>query len=271
MQKDSNASFADHNLLASILQRKASVDWWGIQNGVKMQDRYAGDVGDFVKLGLLRAIAPGHQLGLAWYRFPDEAHNKDGRHIDYLQKPDTYKALDPELFDHLGKVVLSARKLATLLPVLPGAISFEESLEVTGVPARKRRDWRQSWFSRVIQKLKGCDLVFADPDNGIVDDKDTRKGRATFGKQIPLSEVRDLARGRCAVIYHHNTRRPGGHDEEVNHWINQFGMPAIAIRATAYSPRTFFVINPSPEIEHRAEAFCASWRTMKVRLHVTTS
>jgi len=45
-----------------------------------MQDRYAGDVGDFVKLGLLRAISPGRKLGVAWYRYPDEAHNGDGRH-----------------------------------------------------------------------------------------------------------------------------------------------------------------------------------------------
>lgn len=44
-----------------------------------MQDRYAGDVGDFVKLGLLRAISPGRKLGVAWYRYQDEAHNGDGR------------------------------------------------------------------------------------------------------------------------------------------------------------------------------------------------
>ncbi len=38
----------------------------------EMQDRYAGDIGDFVKLGLLRAISPGYALGLAWYHVPDE-------------------------------------------------------------------------------------------------------------------------------------------------------------------------------------------------------
>ena len=35
---------------------------------VYMQDRYAGDVGDFVKLGLLCAFYPGRQLGVTWYR-----------------------------------------------------------------------------------------------------------------------------------------------------------------------------------------------------------
>jgi hypothetical protein len=46
-----------------------------------MQDRYAGDIGDFVKLAILRALAPGWHLGVAWWLYPDESHNGDGRHI----------------------------------------------------------------------------------------------------------------------------------------------------------------------------------------------
>ena len=61
----------------------------------EVQDRYAGDIGDFVKLGLLRAISPGYALGLAWYHVPDEGHNDDGRHIGYIAQPETYSALDP--------------------------------------------------------------------------------------------------------------------------------------------------------------------------------
>ena len=32
-----------------------------------MQNRYVGDIGDYVKYGLLRALADGRQLGVAWY------------------------------------------------------------------------------------------------------------------------------------------------------------------------------------------------------------
>jgi hypothetical protein len=46
-----------------------------------MQDRYAGDIGDFVKLGLIRHLADpvsnggmGSTVGLNWYLAPDEAH-----------------------------------------------------------------------------------------------------------------------------------------------------------------------------------------------------
>ena len=55
-----------------------------------MQDRYAGDLGDFLKLGLLRWLvapsfdAPPHRLGVVWYLAPDESHNADGKHVAYL-------------------------------------------------------------------------------------------------------------------------------------------------------------------------------------------
>ena len=236
-----------------------------------MQDRYAGDVGDFVKLGLLRALSPGHQLGVAWYRFPDESHNQDGRHITYLDQPERYQHLDPTLFYHLRNIVKEARSISSLLPVLDGAVSFDESVDTSNVVPRERRDWRRSWFGRAMEQLSTCDLVFADPDNGVIDDDDRRKGRAKFGKQMPLAELQKLAQGRCAVIYHHNTRRRGGHDAEVDYWLKEIGMPSLAVRATSYSPRTFFVVNPSKVIEERLQDFCHRWAGMKVYLHTANS
>jgi hypothetical protein len=232
-----------------------------------MQDRYAGDVGDFVKLGLLRAFSPERQLGVAWYRFPDESHNADGRHISYLNRQEEYEGLDPELFHHLRDIVSRERSIASLLPVLKDAASADYSLAVTGIPAKARRAWRQDWFSNVLDQLSACDLVFANPDNGIIDDQDKRKGAAKFGKQMPLQEVQALASGRCAVIYHHNTRRKGGHDAEVDFWLEEFGLPGFAVRAARYSPRTFFVLNPDEEIRKRAKDFCAQWAGMRVWLH----
>jgi len=72
------------------------------------------------------------------------------------------------------------------------------------------------------------------------------------------------------VIYHHNTRRRGGHDAEVDHWLSEIGMPSLAVRATAYSPRTFFVLNPNEEIEVRLQDFCKRWAGMKVHLHAAS-
>lgn len=236
-----------------------------------MQDRYAGDVGDFVKLGLLRALSPGKKLGIAWYRFPDEDHNGDGRHISYLSKPELYRHLDPELFDHLSEVVRDERTIGSLTKVLVGIEAFNDSIDLASVPARRRREWRDAWFQRMIDSLFDCDLVFADPDNGVVDDADNRKGAAKYGKQIPVREIQDFARGRSAVIYHHNTRRKGGHNAEVDHWLREFETPGLAVRATAYSPRTFFVLNPDDEMANRVRSFCKKWSVLKVHLHEPTA
>jgi hypothetical protein len=40
-----------------------------------MQNRYVGDTGDYLKLGILRVLSPGYRLGVAWRLFPDESHN----------------------------------------------------------------------------------------------------------------------------------------------------------------------------------------------------
>jgi hypothetical protein len=53
-----------------------------------VQDRYAGDLGDYLMFGLLRWMAPDSsafpRLGVAWYRTVDEVHNADGNHVAYL-------------------------------------------------------------------------------------------------------------------------------------------------------------------------------------------
>jgi hypothetical protein len=54
-----------------------------------VQDRYASDLGDYLKFGLLRRLAPpgglaSPRLGVVWYRSADETHNADGKHITYL-------------------------------------------------------------------------------------------------------------------------------------------------------------------------------------------
>jgi len=50
-----------------------------------VQDRYAGDVGDFGKYGLLRALCKDDlSLGVVWYLVPDEEGTGDGGHVGVL-------------------------------------------------------------------------------------------------------------------------------------------------------------------------------------------
>ncbi|MGR3824602.1 MAG: hypothetical protein ACU0A5_18710 [Salipiger marinus] len=69
-----------------------------------------------------------------------------------------------------------------------------------------------------------------------------------------------LAHGRCAVICHHTSRRRAGHAAEADHRLRENGLPGLAVRPRAYSPRSFFVLNPEPEpkIGARLRAFCTT-------------
>lgn len=234
-----------------------------------MQNRYAGDIGDYIKLSLLRHLSVDRRLGIAWYLYSNEGHNADGRHVSYLSDPRKWRHLDPTLFDSLAKVVGGTRTVAQLQST--GAIEAAEVCSkniLVDVKASERSFARSEWFNDNLYALSGCDLVFADPDNGIIDDGEHRRRQKTFGKQMPLSEVLAIAEGRSAVIYHHNTRFKGGHDREVDHWLAQLGANVIAVRANAYSCRTFFIVNPDNALVQRAMEFCERWSDHKVRLHI---
>jgi hypothetical protein len=228
-----------------------------------MQDRYAGDVGDYVKLALLRHLSgAGRKLGIAWYLHPDTT---GGGHIRYLSDPARWRHLDDKLFDALARIAGGQRSTAALQAAsVLDAIYSGERLDCTAVTYIDRDRWRHDWFKHVLRNLAECDLVFADPDNGLVDDRPERRRRAVFCKQIPLNEATELAKDRTAVIYHHNTRRRGGHDEEIRWWIGQLGANSIAVRANAYTCRTFFIMNPDGEIRERAESFCQRWKKHRV-------
>jgi len=226
-----------------------------------LQNRYTGDIGDFAKYGLLRALGAGLRLGVAWYLFPDESHNGDGRHIDYLKAPERWRRLDPALFDTLNSVVSAGRREVAAIEdsgVLGNARFAGALLDFRG-DRREREQQRAAWFRGVLADIAGCDLVFADPDNGLSEDAGYRPGERGAWKRIPVSEAQVLAAGRTAVIYHHNTRRPGGHLEEIRHWLGQFGEDALALYWRRHSPRTFFILRPTDEIRRRAEALAERW------------
>lgn len=233
-----------------------------------MQNRYAGDIGDYIKLALLRHLSVGLKLGVAWYLFPNESHNDDGKHTKYLSDPEKWRQLDPILFDSLAIVVSRERSITALQSTnVLNAIYSSEPLTSADLPAGDRPEFRSRWFENTRKQLERCDLVFADPDNGIVNDNEHRRRQKVFGKQIPLSEAKAIADGRSAIIYHHNTRFKGGHDAEVEHWLSQLGSNAIAVRANAFSCRTFFIVNPDPVLVSRAASFCDRWASHKVKLH----
>ena len=220
-----------------------------------MQDRYVGDVGDFVKYGLLRAIQDQQRLGVAWYLHPDEGPGGDGDHVDYLSRPKEFEDLDPALFAAMQSLRGTGQRSSVHdiaeSRILGSAVFADEPLHIRSVKVPDRALWRQQWFERVQQQLSDCNMVFADPDNGLVADADFNPGRKESVKQLPVHEAIHLAeQGRTVVIYHHNARsRP--HREEISWWMSQLPGCAYAFYWKRWSCRTFFIVNPDPAIEQR--------------------
>jgi hypothetical protein len=231
-----------------------------------MQNRYVGDIGDYVKLGILRALSPGHRLGVAWWLYPDEDHNKNGRHIGYLSQPEQWRHFDPQLFDALAEIVATGQRNVRALEaaeILPGAIFASETMPVGGTITERLNQCRQ-WFETVQHTLAEADLVFVDPDNGL-EPAGHSLGSSKAGKSILLAEVRALATpGRCLIVYHHQTRRRGGHHSEIEYWadrLREFGFTTVdALRARPYSPRVFFVLDAPDDVRQRAKQIEVDWQ-----------
>jgi hypothetical protein len=161
----------------------------------RMQHRYVGDFGDYVKLAILRALSPGRYLGIAWWLFPDESHNGDGRHLCYLDQPQKWREFDPSLFDSLYAIRKKGKRdIAYLEQLLPGGTLFaSEAIPSDTQPYSCRPEKRQQWFQHVMEQLGGANLVFLDPDNGIepCGFKSTQK---KSGKSVSFTEIDCLAR-----------------------------------------------------------------------------
>jgi hypothetical protein len=123
-----------------------------------VQDRYAGDIGDFGKFALLKGLqeAIGGTLGVVWYRVVDEQHNNDGKHVGYLDQ-NKFKSLDDALLSGLKKVAKgrprSIAALESAVPILSASRCFS-----TDVPKISRQEWLRAAVDHVSTRAvqSGC-------------------------------------------------------------------------------------------------------------------
>jgi hypothetical protein len=180
-----------------------------------MQNRYVGDVGDFAKFALLRAIAADTKLRMAviWYLFSDENHNADGRHVGYLRDSEFAK-LDPQLHAALAKIVgqdrRNVRAVAASRILPPGTTFFSEIISDKNaelrLPGDARAVQRATWFKNALASAKGHELVFLDPDNGL-ETASVRRHSPKSGKYVFWSELAEFwSAGHSLIIYHHLNR-----------------------------------------------------------------
>ena len=173
-----------------------------------MQNRYTGDIGDFGKLGLLRQLSQtGLSIGVNWYLTPDEIHNGDGRHISYL-KNNAFHACDAQLWSVLGEIVDSGKREVSALERsdILQATFYSKLLDFTGAGGSERQTIRWEWHGRAMQQLQNCDIVFVDPDNGLM--VPSANGTLKSNKFVLPFELVEYYRAGASVIYYqHKARR----------------------------------------------------------------
>jgi hypothetical protein len=182
-----------------------------------MQDRYVGDVGDFAKYALLRALAgvPSPtpiRLAVVWCWFPDESHNNDGRHVSYLHSPEFAK-LDSDLHTVLSDIIKSGRRSVSAIAssgILPrGTIFYDAPVTLPNSIALTPKDrarYRRVWLNACLESTVDCNVVFFDPDNGL-EVASVPKHHPKAGKYIYWNELAQFwKRGSALLIYHHSNR-----------------------------------------------------------------
>ena len=167
-----------------------------------MKHQYFGDVNDFRKYGLLRMLQrhTGLRLGVCWMLTSDDGRS-DGKFTAYLHQPDRWRAYDPDLFDALAACVPLGRNITHVQDrtLLPGAL-FANAI----VPDRAPE--RETYFGTVLHELKGTDLIFLDPDNGI-EVPSRPVGRKESSKYTLWSEISAFyQRGQSILVYQHFRR-----------------------------------------------------------------
>ena len=190
-----------------------------------MQDRFVGDVGDFGKYGLLRALTKGLEgcdsglptglgdnkrelsLGVIWYYVATEGQlPRKGTAFNYLNQTTRLHAqireCDRNLFDVLSALIaegnrhVSAVAQSNALPV--GVVYVQEP--VNGVLPRPQ------WFLQAAESVNKCELVFIDPDKGLVFDEGNLD--RVSDEHATYQEVTQLwKQGHSLIIYQDASRR----------------------------------------------------------------
>ena len=244
-----------------------------------MQDRYAGDIGDFGKYGLLRALCgedehgPALRLGVLWYRVPNEKGNNDGRHTGYVHsgRGTSFEECDPELFAIMRTIVCGGTRSITRIEksgALPrDTLYFSRPLKFHGMkPGNPRALKRRTWLAAAEHAVKGAEIVFADPDNGL-ETSSVGQLTAKGPKYVYNDDLDTFVDGRRSiVVYHHLGRQK--HEQQIKRRLGELRerldtpQGAFALRYRRGTARAYFVL-PAPKnaelLRTRAEALLGSF------------
>ncbi|HEY3268549.1 MAG TPA: hypothetical protein VGM37_16645 [Armatimonadota bacterium] len=187
-----------------------------------MMNQYFGDINDFHKYALLRALtARGDTRTLVCWMLTPSDGGTDGGKTSYLLAPQSpHGTADPEAFMALRRILVgddrinaSARDVrwAEAIRLIPGATYYPSDPNfpmsdgaLTLVPADPEK--RRAYFLRALEAAGGADLVFFDPDTGI-EVPSTPRGGERSTRYVFLEEVKQAYEtGAAVLVFQHYAR-----------------------------------------------------------------
>ena len=212
----------------------------------EMQDRYAGDVGDYGKFGLLKELQKqGFSIGVNWYKTETSASEKreDGRYNIQESMVFCDPALAAKLIDIYRRKQRRSISALEAENLIEGIRYFNEYVSHQN---------RNKWHQRALKALSGADLIFLDPDNGMIVPS-IKDGNPKIVKYVLYEEVRDyLNHGQSILFYNHRCRikEPQYFEKLFQRFAEKTGIPKDRIQTISFprfSVRDYLAISANEE------------------------
>jgi hypothetical protein len=251
-----------------------------------MQDRYVGDIGDFGKYGLLSFISKETmlKLGVNWYLTETsvkEIKKDDGKFINYLLYDTKYRSntskyyvdqlknCDKDIYEKLQRIIIkwldegkdpNFRHVQLIQGhnILPSDTLFYSKI-------LKNAD-REQWHQNGIECLSQSNLVFLDPDNGIIAYKKTNSS-----KHVCYEEIEEyFKKGFSLAIYQHADRTKIFEDsikektKKITELLKICSNQIISLRYKRGTARAYFLVmqkEHSSSIRKAVNSFVKIWQT----------
>ena len=140
--------------------------------------------------------------------------------------------------------------------MIPGAVYFDEFLTVDG---------RKEWNERAFDLFKNADLIFMDPDNGLLV-KSVGKKSAKSVKYAFYEEVKAfIDDGKSVLVYNHRCRKPERQyfDDIDNKLVEEVKVYRYAIQKITFPKGTIRDYFAIPANEEHCKMFHEAFADMK--------
>lgn len=212
-----------------------------------MKDQYFGDINDYRKYGLLRALgkASGLSIGVCWLRTESD-RRKDGEFRRYLQESSRWRPYDSELYDKLRKLLRPNVRRSVLhaetWKILPQA-KYQHSI------LSDSANDRHQYFAETWNRFRNCPVIFFDPDNGL-EVNSVRFGRRGSAKYVYWCELKSAYdQGHSLVVYQHFPHE--SRDKFINRIVREIkdrlNAPIVDSFRTAYA--VFFLVAQKKHVQ----------------------